>query len=168
MKATRVIGLLVAVFMATALFGGVVYAESPDEEPPRRDGKRTKEIEHSDPYSLRSTDWTCEHDVHHPHNSDHFPGRINVEGETTCNVTMNNIIVTVELQKKECLWIFCLGDTVAVTNPPEEGLTYVEARANIPCEPGTYRGRINSTLIWPNGDWLFMYWFGATRELDCD
>ena len=29
MKATRVIGLMVAAIMATALFGGVVYAEPP-------------------------------------------------------------------------------------------------------------------------------------------
>ena len=168
MKATRVIGLLVAVFMAAALFGGVVYAEQPDKKPPRGDGEPTKEIEHSDPYTRQSTGWTCEHDVHHPHNSGHFPGRINVEGETTCNVTMTNIIVTVQLQKKACLWFLCIWNTVAVTNPPETGQVHVEARANKPCEPGTYRGRINSTLIWPNGGSSFMYWLGESRTLDCD
>ena len=137
MKATRIIGLLVAVFMATALFGGVVYAEPPDEEPPYGDGERTQVIEHSDPDSpAQSTGWTCEHDVHYPHNSGHEPGRINVTGETTCNVTMNNIIVTVELHQKKCLWIFYVWDVVDVTNPPEEGTSTLRPMPTSPVNPG--------------------------------
>ena len=81
---------------------------------------------------------------------------------------MNNIIVAVELHKKRCLWFLRVWDVVDVTNPPEEGNFYVEAHANIPCQPGTYRGRINSTLIWPTGESSFMYWIGGSRTLGCD
>lgn len=181
---TRFVGLLVVTVMSMVIFGGVIYADPPDEGTPLIEEEPTWEIEFSPSqlqqssssysqqsssfYSQQGTGWTCEHDVHYPHNSGHFLGRINVEGETTCNVTMNNIIVTVELQKKACLWRLCVWNTIAVTNPPEEGQTYVIARANIPCEPGEYRGRINSTLIWPNGDWSSMYWIGVARQITCD
>ena len=170
MKA-RVIVLLTVVFVATFVFGENVSADSPVEGP-NGDGGATQTIEYSDPNALPNAlsngVWTCEHDVHHPHNSGHAPGRINVVGETGCDVVMLNIIVTVELHKQQCLWFVCVWAVVDWTHPPETGNFWVQAEANIPCQPGTYRGRINSTLVWPNGDSWFMYWIGESRELDCD
>lgn len=168
MRVTRSVGLLVMAFVMTALFGVAAQDNLPVKEAIDADGAPTQVFEYTPANAVsQSLGGTCKHDVEHPHHSTHFPGRINVTAWTQCNVFMNNIIVTAELHKKTCLWYFCFWDTVDITYPPEQGHTYVEAQANIVCESGTYRGRVNSLLIFPDGHVKFMYWIGASRTLDC-
>ena len=149
MKTTKVIGLLAAVFMVTALFGGMVHAEPPADSPEWT----SEEITHEDDDSnTMQTGWACELLVHNPHNSTHFPGRINVTSEVACNVAME-VELRAVLEKYNCLLWVCAWDQVAITNPPVRAWSYAEAHANIPCSEGTYRGKGRVIMYWPNGVW---------------
>ncbi len=121
MQATKVIGLLTAVFMATFLFGGLVYAEPPVGGEPQGDdqGEIAPVVpEGNDDVAADESSWSCYAKIDNPHYSGHAANRgedkVNVVGRVNCTEIMSLIQMRVTLHTKTCvLKIFCTTEQVA-------------------------------------------------------
>jgi hypothetical protein len=82
---------------------------------------------------------SCETAPHHPHNSSHEPGYVNVVGTTNCTAPVAEISLQIALYYNGAL----VAESPVVT---VHGTNTHQVNVAVPCSPGTYQG------------WLWRYW----------
>lgn len=142
------VGILTVLCLALVAGSGVVFAKG-----------------HEAPLNQNIT---CEANTQQPHNSTHFPGRINVVGTVECTGNVQELEIRVTLQEENCLLLICWWDNVGTPGEDKKSWTsQIKENSSIACAPGHYRGFSEERIMWPNGDVETGYGYSGERSLSC-